>query len=179
MYSFNCGLCTFRVINHFRVPLQWRHDERDGVSNHKPHDCLPKRSFRHRWEKTSKLRVTGLCEGNSPLTGEFPHKEPVSRKMFPFDDVIMRVRVQLYASIASNNGPVPNSRLAIIWTIDSLDCWRMYASFSLYVLWSVASHSTYHHQCSNVQNQTMPVQLKETSIEYTTWYIISDGTTWY
>ena len=22
--------------------------------------------------KTSKLRVTGLCEGNSPVTGEFP-----------------------------------------------------------------------------------------------------------
>ena len=23
-------------------------------------------------KKTSKLRVTGLCEGNSPVTGEFP-----------------------------------------------------------------------------------------------------------
>ena len=23
-------------------------------------------------QKTSKLRVTGLCEGNSPMTGEFP-----------------------------------------------------------------------------------------------------------
>ena len=39
--------------------------------------------------KTSKLRVTGLCAGNSPVTGEFPHKRPVTRKMFPFDDVIM------------------------------------------------------------------------------------------
>ena len=28
--------------------------------------------FRHRPQKTSKLRVTGLCEGNSPVTGEFP-----------------------------------------------------------------------------------------------------------
>ena len=27
---------------------------------------------RHRSKETSKLRVTGLCEGNSPLTGEFP-----------------------------------------------------------------------------------------------------------
>ena len=26
---------------------------------------------RHRSKKTSKLRVTGLCEGNSPVTGEF------------------------------------------------------------------------------------------------------------
>ena len=34
-------------------------------------------------------RVTGLCAGNSPVTGEFQHKGPVTRKMFPFDDVIM------------------------------------------------------------------------------------------
>ena len=27
--------------------------------------------------------------GNSPVTGEFPHKWPVMRKMFPLDDVIM------------------------------------------------------------------------------------------
>ena len=27
---------------------------------------------RHRSKKTSKLRVTGLCAGNSPVTGEFP-----------------------------------------------------------------------------------------------------------
>ena len=40
-------------------------------------------------KKTSKLRVTGLCEGNSPATGDSPHKGPVTRKMFPFDDVIM------------------------------------------------------------------------------------------
>ena len=28
--------------------------------------------FWRRWKKISKLRVTGLCEGNSPMTGEFP-----------------------------------------------------------------------------------------------------------
>ena len=53
-------------------PLQWRHNESDGVSNHQPHDCLLKRFFRHRSKKTSKLRVTGRCEGNSPVTGAFP-----------------------------------------------------------------------------------------------------------
>ena len=51
---------------------QWRHNERDGVSNHQPHDCLLKRLFRHLWKKTSKLRVTGLCEGNSLAIGEVP-----------------------------------------------------------------------------------------------------------
>ena len=52
--------------------LQWRHNGHDGVSNHQPHDCLFKRLFRRRSKKTSKLRVTGLCVGNSPVTGEFP-----------------------------------------------------------------------------------------------------------
>ena len=54
------------------LPIRWRHNKHDGVSNHQPHDCLLNRLFRHRSKKTSKLRVTGLCVGNSPVTGEFP-----------------------------------------------------------------------------------------------------------
>ena len=42
-----------------------------SVSNHQPHDWLLNRLFRRRSKKTSKLRVTGLCVGNSPGTGEF------------------------------------------------------------------------------------------------------------
>ena len=44
----------------------------DGVSDHQPHDRLLNRIFRRRSKKTSKFRVTGLCAGNSPVTGEFP-----------------------------------------------------------------------------------------------------------
>ena len=44
-----------------KVPLQWRHNGRDSVSNHQPHDCLLNRLFRRRSTKTSKLHVTGLC----------------------------------------------------------------------------------------------------------------------
>ena len=69
--------------------LRWRHDGRDVVSNHQPHDCLLGRVFRRRSKKTSKLRVTGLCAGNSPGPVNSPHKWPVTRKMLPFDDVIM------------------------------------------------------------------------------------------
>ena len=54
------------------VTLQRRHNERDGVSNHQLYDCVLKHLFRRRSKKTSKLCVTGLCEGNSPVTGEFP-----------------------------------------------------------------------------------------------------------
>ena len=55
-----------------RDPLRWRHNELDGVSDHQPHNCLLSRLFRRRSKKPSKLRVTGLCAGNSPGTGEFP-----------------------------------------------------------------------------------------------------------
>ena len=44
----------------------------DDISNHQPYDCLLNRLFRHRSKKTSKVRVTGLCYGISPVTGEFP-----------------------------------------------------------------------------------------------------------
>ena len=52
--------------------LQWRHYERNGVSNHRRLDCLLSRLFRHRSKKTSKLRVPGLSEGKSPVAGKFP-----------------------------------------------------------------------------------------------------------
>ena len=52
--------------------LLWRHNGHDDVSNHQFHDCLLNRIFTHRSKKTSKLRVTGLCVGNSPGAGEFP-----------------------------------------------------------------------------------------------------------
>ena len=71
-----------------RDSLQWRHNGHDGVSNHQPHDCLLNRLFRYR-SKALKLRVTGLCAGKSPVTGEFPYEGPVTRYMFPFDDVIV------------------------------------------------------------------------------------------
>ena len=52
--------------------LQWRHNGHDSVSNHQLYDSLLNRLFRRRSKKTLKLRVTGLCGGNSPGSGEFP-----------------------------------------------------------------------------------------------------------
>ena len=66
--TFHC----FEYILSYLQTLQWRHDEHDGISNHQPHDCLLKRLLMHRSKKTSKLCITSLCEGNSPVTGEFP-----------------------------------------------------------------------------------------------------------
>ena len=50
------------------MSLLWCHNEHDGVST----ACLLSCLFRWRSKKTSKFRITGLCEGNSLVTGEFP-----------------------------------------------------------------------------------------------------------
>ena len=65
----------------------WRHNGLNGVSNHQHHNCLLSRLFGRRSKKTSKLRVN--VRGIRPVNS--PHKWPVTRKMFPFDDVIMYV----------------------------------------------------------------------------------------
>ena len=71
----------FKCIQYW-ISLQWRHNARNGVSNH---HCLLKHLFRRIPKKTSKLRFTGIHRW--PVSS--PHKRPVTRKMFPFDDVII------------------------------------------------------------------------------------------
>ena len=56
--------CWFMKIN--GTTSQWRHNGRDGVSNHQPHDCLLNRLFKRIWKKAS--RHWTLCG----VTGEFP-----------------------------------------------------------------------------------------------------------
>ena len=87
---FHCDIRNYCSSKPVRIIIG--HNERDGVSNHRRLDCLPNRLFRCRTKKAPKLRVTGLsrlCDGNSTVTGEFPRKGPVTRKMFPFDDIIV------------------------------------------------------------------------------------------
>ena len=61
-------LVMIRKSRDYVCALLWRHNGHDGVSNHQPQDCLLNRSFRRRLKKASKLCVTGLCVGNSPVT---------------------------------------------------------------------------------------------------------------
>ena len=57
--------------------LHWHHNGRDGFSNHETQPFTQAQI-----KENVKLCVTGLCVGNSPVTGEFPHKYPVKRKTF-------------------------------------------------------------------------------------------------
>ena len=62
---------SLMICQHWFRSLQWHHNGYDCISNHQPHDCLLSRLFRCKSQKTSKLRVAGLCEEKSPVTGEF------------------------------------------------------------------------------------------------------------
>ena len=73
------GRVTPYDTHYLILTLQWRHNERAGVPNHRRPDCLVRRESK----KTSKFSVTGFYEVISP------HKVPITRKMLPFDDVFM------------------------------------------------------------------------------------------
>ena len=62
------------------LTLQWLHNERDSVSNHRGLHRLLTCWFTRRSQKTSKLPVTGLCVGNSPGTGKFPAQRASNAK---------------------------------------------------------------------------------------------------
>ena len=86
-------LCSQHIIQLLspHISLQWRHNGRDSVSNHQPHDCLLKRVFRCRSKKH---------QSRGPVNS--PHKWPVTRKLFQFDDVIMCHLSALYFQMNCN-----------------------------------------------------------------------------
>ena len=69
--------------------LQWRHNRRDGVSNHQPNYCLLNCLFGRRWKKHRSSALLAFVRGIYRWPANSPHKGLVTRKMFPFDDVIM------------------------------------------------------------------------------------------
>ena len=113
--------------------LQCRHNEHNGVSNHQRIHCLLNCWFRRKSKKTSKLCVTGLCVGNSPVTGEFPAQKANNAEhasiWWPHHDVesliwatlthwgrVTHICVSKLTIIGSDNGLSPGRRQANIWT---------------------------------------------------------------
>ena len=87
----------------------------EHVSNHRRLDCLLKYFFRRRLKKASNFRVTGLCDRYSPVTGEFPVKRPVTRKMFPFDNVIMDIQQRFIIRPTGNSSLEPECKWQNGW----------------------------------------------------------------
>ena len=70
-YTWHIQIHPMDSIPHeINTPLQWRHNDHDGVSNYQPHDCLLNRLFRRRSKKTVP-RHWPWC-GEFTGIGEFP-----------------------------------------------------------------------------------------------------------
>ena len=62
--------------------------------------------FTRRSKKTSKVRVTGLCEGNSPVTGEFPEQRASNA-----ENVSIWLRHHVDNTLVSPNKSAESSKL--------------------------------------------------------------------
>ena len=90
-------------------------------------------------QKTSKLRVTGLYAGNSPMTGEFPAQRASNAELFPFDDVIMGEPVSVISLLAEIDSTAPllkyDAYLYLVWlALWKFWCW-MTTDKQLYHIW--------------------------------------------
>ena len=72
---------TNHDTTHTAWTVKWRNNECDGVSHHWRLHCLLNRLLARRSKKTSKLRVTGLCEGYPPVTSGFPSQRSSNAKV--------------------------------------------------------------------------------------------------
>ena len=151
------------------TPLRWRHNDHAGVSNHQPHGCLLNRLFRRRSKKTSKLRVTGLCVGNSPGPVNSPHKGPVTRKMFPFDDVIMTPTRRCEVSHREQS-PISISNSFIV--IKHLNKYRIIYRCKLYCHW--LKHFRLHHEALVWRYISLPNKQRYRALQYVNRYVYSN-----
>ena len=79
-----------QYINYIHaIVLQWRQNGCDGVSNHRCLDCLLNCLFRRRSKRYQSSASLAFVRGIHRWPVDSPHKAPVTRKMLPFDDVIM------------------------------------------------------------------------------------------
>ena len=139
-------------------PLQWCHNESDGVSNHRRLRCLLNCCFRRRSKKSSKVRGTGFCAGNSPVTGEFP-----AQKASNVENVSIWWRhygttLHIYSrEVGSSEARWLDccKWVHLLTAITRYDCDIMHAvSYSLYLWYWLGKRNTVtdisnYHQCSH------------------------------
>ena len=77
------------LLRSYETTLQWRQNGRDSVSNHQPHDCFSTVYLDTDQRKHQSSASLAFVRGFHRRPVNSPHKWPVTRKMFPFDDVIM------------------------------------------------------------------------------------------
>ena len=72
------------------ISLLWCHHGHSGVSNHPPHNCLINRYSGADQGKHQNSSSLAFVWGIQRWLVNSPHKWPVTRKMVPFDHVIMQ-----------------------------------------------------------------------------------------
>ena len=97
-------------------------------------------------KKTSKLRFTGLCEGNPLVTGGFPTQRASNAEMFPFDDVIMIYVIQTQPTRAISTMTGFRSADLCTWRSVIMFCinWDLLVSFSQLLIKTYCYHSVVH-----------------------------------
>ena len=101
--SFYDFMITCAASLELNKTLQWRHNGHDGVSNHQPHSSG---AYQRKHQSSASL---AFVRGNHLRPVNSLHKWPVTRKMFPFDDVNMTKYV-----IKNNNIRYPNGMKGIV-----------------------------------------------------------------
>ena len=128
--SNRCELCHHWW--HRRLSLLWRHNGRHGVSNPQPHGCFLNCSFRRKSKKTSKLRVTGIRVGNSPVTGEFPAQMASNAQ---------NVSVWWRHDVTTTSGAASNGKVGTMTTFG----FHLYVPYLTACVWPVDNISEYVH----------------------------------
>ena len=148
-------------------PLHWRHNDLGGVSNHQPHDCLLNRLFTRRSKKTPKLRITGLCVGNSPGTGEFPAQRASNAE---------NVSIMMTSSwcISLSCGPMPARPPSLVSVVTKSDPVFLGLPFSLGL--GSGQICPYHLSCPPLQrtavSSLMPSFLSDEAEGVLSWTLV-------
>ena len=181
--------------------LHWCHNEHDGISYYQPYDCLLNRLFWRRSKKTAKLHITGFCEGNSLVTGEFPTQraskvETASIWWRPFE-IPHKISYQYIERCAFYSQVKINELLDLrtckhFWKVPSTALWHQLKSkfagnevSSVYTAWSSDWDNILHmtramqniwgnHNAKSVWNQNN-IMIRFESFD---WKIISDMVHW-
>ena len=149
MYVCYCDGCEITWIVH--MSKTWIVHYSDVIMKamasryHRRLDCFPSRLLRRRSKKTSKLRVTGLFEGNHWWSVDSHHKGPVTREMFLFIKVIIYTRCLhcwIISGFLQQHSSFPHvlSRLHTTQNHVQHAQWLPWASNSLYCITPLRTH---------------------------------------
>ena len=102
----HCGICEIGLflLMEDEDTLQSRLDQCDGVSTYWRLYCSLNRFFSGAYQRNHQSSASlAFVRGIYTWPAGSPHKRPVTRKIFPFDDVIMKHFSRCYAYICTGN----------------------------------------------------------------------------